>query len=117
MNESSSSRSSSPGSGRAGAELGGLQALLEEAPYIDDAGFSKRVLLALPRRRRSRLLAFRVVPAFAALGCVLAYALSGRPLSSQGASLSLSVVTTWSFFAAAVALLLVASATLLAADE
>jgi hypothetical protein len=91
-----------------------LRALLEDAPYIEDAGFSARVVTALPRRRA---LSYTVIPAFALLGCLLAYLLSNHTRGSEHTALALSVVTTWSFAAGAMALLLVAWATLLTAEE
>jgi hypothetical protein len=94
-----------------------LRALLEDAPYIDDAGFTNRVVHALPRRQRVSMVRYAVVPVFTALACVLAFALSGRALSSPGAHFAFSLYVTWSFLAAAFALVLVASATLLAADD
>ena len=103
-------------------EPGDLRALLEDAPYIDDAGFSARVALALPRQTRPRSIAYAVIPSSAALGCLLTYALSPRSLPSHAGALpwpALSVVLSWSFFAPTFALLLVAWATLLtpATDE
>ena len=71
-------------------------------------------MLALPRRRA---LSYAVIPAFALLGCALAYLLSSDTLGSQHTALALSVVMTWSFAAGGVALILVACATLLTAEE
>ena len=94
-----------------------LRSLLEDSPYIDDAGFSERVVRALPRRRRASRVSYAIVPAFAVLSCVLALALSGHVLEIHAAHVALSRSTMWSFAAVAFALILVASATLLPADE
>lgn len=51
--------------------------LREAAPYIDDAGFTARVLAKLPASRRSeRSLRAVILPGITLLGSVLAYVLS-----------------------------------------
>jgi hypothetical protein len=85
-----------------------LRSLLEDAPYIDDAGFSERVVQALPRRRANRV-SYAVVPAFAVLSC--------HVLEIPAAHVALTRSMMWSFVAVAFALVLVASATLLPADD
>jgi hypothetical protein len=52
--------------------------LREAAPYIDDAGFTARVLQQLPpRRRRHDLLRAAIILGMAFLASVLAYVVSG----------------------------------------
>jgi hypothetical protein len=53
--------------------------LREAAPYIDDDGFSRRVLQRLPARR-TNLQRFRAVVLLGAtlVACLIAYLLSGR---------------------------------------
>ena len=92
--------------------------MLEDAPYIDDAGFSDRVARALPRRK-SRRVSYLVVPGFATLGCVLAFVLSRRTLGggTHGGHHAWAMLMTTSFVGMALAFLLVASTALLASDE
>lgn len=94
-----------------------IRALLEDGPYIDDAGFSARVAGSLPRGRRVKIFSFAAVPLFATLACALALTLSGPGHARQGAHHGFSLEAMMPFLALAFALLLVASATLLPADE
>ena len=50
----------------------------EEAPYIDDDGFTSHVVHALPARRASHWLRVAILFAVAVLASVGAYFLSGR---------------------------------------
>jgi hypothetical protein len=94
-----------------------LRALLEDAPYIDDGGFSDRVARARWSGRQATRFSYVVVPAFALLACVLAFALCGRESASQLAHPGLSLVALSPVIALSLALLLVASASLITADE
>jgi uncharacterized membrane protein YcjF (UPF0283 family) len=59
-------------------ELDWLDAKLrEEAPYIDDAGFTATVMQKLPARRASRSLRSTILLATAVLASLCAYYLSG----------------------------------------
>lgn len=59
-------------------ELDWLDAKLrEEAPYIDDAGFTASVLQKLPARRATRSLRSTILLAAAVLASLCAYYLSG----------------------------------------
>ena len=51
--------------------------LREEAPYLDDAGFTSRVLHQLPARRQSSSLRAFILLGVTLLACVAAYFLSG----------------------------------------
>ncbi|MEP6810741.1 MAG: hypothetical protein ABI992_10895 [Chthoniobacterales bacterium] len=51
--------------------------LRDEAPYLDDAGFTVRVLSQLPARRQSRSLRNAFFFAITLLACVVAYFVSG----------------------------------------
>lgn len=51
--------------------------LREAAPYIDDNGFTVRILSKLPARRQQRFSVRAVLlPGITLLGCILAYVLS-----------------------------------------
>jgi len=53
--------------------------LRDEASYIDDAGFTARVVQQLPARRRSsRSLRAAILLGVTLFACVMAYVLSGR---------------------------------------
>lgn len=56
--------------------------LREGAPYIDDDGFTRRVLQQLPARRRPQSFRAVVLIGITLLACLLAYILSdgGRPI-------------------------------------
>src|SRR4051812_2860713 len=61
--------------------------LREAAPYIDDAGFTRRVLQALPAPRRRAVESFRamILLSITVLGSLLAYFLSdGGRFISEG---------------------------------
>ncbi|MBA3881397.1 MAG: hypothetical protein H0X73_01520 [Chthoniobacterales bacterium] len=52
--------------------------LREEAPYIDDAGFTARVVQQLPAgRRQSRVVRVSVLLGVTFVACVIAYLVSG----------------------------------------
>ena len=51
--------------------------LREEAPYIDDAGFTAKVVQQLPAPRRSRSSRHVILLGFAVIGALVAYLLSG----------------------------------------
>ena len=74
---------------------------------------------ALPRRGRGRSVSYALVPAFATLGCVLAFVLSGTSPASRAphSTLSVSFAFTSPLIALVLAVLLVGSAALLTADE
>src|ERR1700757_1736996 len=52
------------------------QQLREAAPYIDDAGFTLRVLQQLPARRRPQSLRAVILLGITLLGSILAYVIS-----------------------------------------
>src|SRR5207244_2065413 len=52
--------------------------LREAVPYIDDAGFTSRVLKSLPARAASERLRSVILITMTAIACMLAYLLSGR---------------------------------------
>jgi hypothetical protein len=93
-----------------------LRALLEDNGHIDDAGFSDRVARALPQTRRARSVSYALVPAFATLGCVLAFAVSARGSVSHLVA-SAGSLTMVPYIALALALALVGSASLVESDE
>ncbi len=74
--------------------------LRDAAPYIDDGGFTARVLANLPaaRRRPSQLRAIILI-SLTLLGCAIAYLLSGggRLLVSEGV-MELSSFPVWMLF-------------------
>lgn len=51
--------------------------LREESPYIDDDGFTARVVQQLPARRQSRSLRTAILLCATVVACVIAYVLSG----------------------------------------
>lgn len=51
--------------------------LRDEAPYIDDAGFTARVMNQLPARRQSRSLRGAILFAITFVACAAAYFASG----------------------------------------
>ncbi|MEO5719846.1 MAG: DUF5056 domain-containing protein [Chthoniobacterales bacterium] len=51
--------------------------LREEAPYLDDAGFTARVMHQLPARRQSHAQRNAIMVAVTLLACVVAYFASG----------------------------------------
>ncbi|HMJ05140.1 MAG TPA: hypothetical protein VK474_02690 [Chthoniobacterales bacterium] len=52
--------------------------LREEAPYLDDAGFTARVVHQLPARQQSRSLRSSILFAITFVACAAAFFLSGR---------------------------------------
>jgi hypothetical protein len=52
--------------------------LREQAGYIDDDGFTARVVQQLPQRGQSRSLRGVILLGVTLLGCILAYLVSGR---------------------------------------
>ncbi len=53
--------------------------LREEAPYLDDAGFTARVVRQLPAgRRQSRVVRVSVLLGVTFVACLVAYLVSGR---------------------------------------
>ncbi len=51
--------------------------LRDEAPYLDDAGFTARVMHQLPARRQKRSTRTAIMGAIAFIACVVAYFASG----------------------------------------
>lgn len=51
--------------------------LRDEAPYLDDAGFTARVMHQLPARRQTRSVRGAIMCAVTLLACVVAYFASG----------------------------------------
>ena len=51
--------------------------LREEAPYLDDAGFTARVAQQLPPRRQSSFLRAVILLGLTLIACVIAYFVSG----------------------------------------
>ncbi|MEP6777811.1 MAG: hypothetical protein ABI944_05110 [Chthoniobacterales bacterium] len=58
--------------------------LREEAPYIDDAGFTARVAQQLPMRRQRRSLRALIFASVGLLAALLTYMLSGGGRSLEG---------------------------------
>lgn len=81
--------------------------LRDDAPYIDDAGFTARVVEQLPvRRRHSRRFRSVVLLAAALLASVIAYALGGgKSLADAAAFLVAMPLVTVAGLAVACALL------------
>jgi len=52
--------------------------LRDEAPYIDDAGFTARVVQQLPARRQSSSMRAFILLGVTLLACVITYLISGR---------------------------------------
>lgn len=52
--------------------------LREAVPYIDDAGFTSRLLKSLPARPASERLRSAILITMTALACMIAYFVSGR---------------------------------------
>ena len=98
-------------------EVRELAKLLEEAPYIDDAGFSDRVVRALPTRRGGMVLSHAVLPAFTVVACWLAYEWSGRSFASGRPVGALSLAMTSSFACVTLALVVLAVAAFLSAED
>jgi hypothetical protein len=94
-----------------------VRALLEEAAYIDDAGFSARVVRSLPRRRLAKVLSLATVPLFATIACAIAFTICGPIHASMPLHHGFSLATMAPFLVIAFVVVLVASATLLPADE
>jgi hypothetical protein len=109
----------SPPSPERAHDAADLRALLDAAPHVEDAGFSERVMRALPRRRRARGSPYAIVPAFTVLACGLAYALgagthaAAPPANHHGLSQLLSM----SSIGIALALVLVAVGAMVPAEE
>jgi hypothetical protein len=61
--------------------------LRDEAPYIDDAGFTARVMQQLPPARQRRSVRSAILVGMTALACVLAFILSGEFLATTAAFL------------------------------
>jgi hypothetical protein len=76
-----------------------LDALLrEEAPYIDDAGFTARVVQQLPAPRRSRASRNLILLAFTIVATLAAYVVSGGAafIAEEAAFLvAMPVATVW----------------------
>ena len=60
--------------------------LREEAPYIDDAGFTARVMQQLPARQRSRSMRAVILLGVTFVACAIAYVLSGYGASLANAA-------------------------------
>jgi hypothetical protein len=95
-----------------------VSSLLESPAHIDDAGFTARVVRALPPGRRRRGRSHAIILAFTALGCALGGALGGPAPGVGGSPLSLSLLmTTTPLLGFVLALALVASSAFLSAEE
>jgi hypothetical protein len=62
------------------------EVLREEPPYLDDAGFSARVVAAMPRRRKYRWLRTAILAGMSALAVVVGlFVLHGADFVAKGA--------------------------------
>ncbi len=75
--------------------------LRDEAPYIDDAGFTARVMHQLPARRQTRSLRGVVLFAITLLGCVAAYFASGGGSFVGESAAFLVAMPIWTIFSLA----------------
>ena len=71
-----------------------LAALLAKPPHVDDAGFTDRVMSALPPARRSSRLVYAIVPLTTAAASAASFAFAPAPIA-----------LAWAFVALAAAML------------
>ena len=69
--------------------------LREEAPYIDDDGFTARVMLKLPAQRQSKSLRGVILFAITFLACVVAYFVSGGGVFIGNSAAFLVAMPIW----------------------
>lgn len=69
--------------------------LREEAPYLDDAGFTGCVLQQLPARRQPRSLRGAIMAAVTLVACVVAYFASGGGAFLGNAAAFLVAMPIW----------------------
>jgi hypothetical protein len=78
-----------------------VAALLARPPHVDDAGFTDRVIEALPPRRRASRAVYGLVPAAAAVGVGVALVVSGTALASVPLLVAVATLVLASSLAAA----------------
>jgi hypothetical protein len=59
-----------------------IESLLASPPHVDDAGFTDRVMSAIPRRRRASRAVYALVPLATALGGAIAVFTCGPALAA-----------------------------------
>src|SRR4051794_20849817 len=72
--------------------------LREEAPYIDDAGFTASVMQQLPAPRRSRSMRTVILLGFTIISTLVAYLVSGRATFVTDAAaflVAMPLTTVW----------------------
>ena len=75
--------------------------LRDEVPYIDDAGFTARVMNQLPARRQSRSLRGGIFFAVTLVACAAAYFASGRGVFIGESAAFLVAMPLWTVCALA----------------
>lgn len=85
--------------------------LREEAPYIDDAGFTAAVMAKLPAARPARSLRPWIMFAMTLIGCAVALFLGGETMGENLAFLVAMPIWTICVMAGAVALVIMALGT------
>ena len=93
--------------------------LLEDAPHVDDAGFTARTVGALPPQRPRGVMAYGLVPALAVVACGLGWVAAGRTLGARALlpQSIFSMAATSSMAAMACAIALVGLGVVLAGED
>lgn len=68
--------------------------LRDEAPYIDDAGFTARVMQQLPPARQRRSVRSAILVGMTVLACVFAFVFAGESLATTAAYLVAMPIVT-----------------------
>jgi anti-sigma factor RsiW len=88
--------------------------LRDEAPYIDDAGFTARVMQQLPRARQRRSVRSAILLGMTAIACLFAFVFSGEFLATTAAFLVAMPIATVAVIALCAGLMVTAFGTTMA---
>ena len=91
--------------------------LRDEAPYIDDDGFTARVMQQLPPARQRRSVRSAILLGITAVACVLAFLVSGEFLATTATFLVAMPITTIAIFALCAGVMVTALGTTMAVSR